>query len=198
MPASDPRIDRYIEQAAEFAQPILRELRARVHRACPAVEETIKWGMPHFMLDGRILANLAAFKQHCAFGFWRGAELEGLPGERSAMGDFGRITALADLPDEPAFIALVRRAAERSAAPAPRTPKSPPKPPAAMPAELATALAAQPVAQRHFAAFSPSQQREYIDWIADAKRADTRERRLAQAIEWLAEGKPRHWKYQRC
>ncbi len=201
MPTTDPRIDAYIAKAAPFAQPILEKLREQVHKACPEVVETIKWSMPSFTLDGKILAHMAAFKAHCAFGFWQ-REAAGEAGEdkrSEAMGQFGRIEAMADLPGARELQAMIKHAAEliRSGAPAARE-KKPPKPPAVAPADLLAALSAHPAAQKTFDAFPPSKQRDYIEWITEAKQAATREKRLAQAVEWMAEGKSRNWKYENC
>lgn len=184
-------VDDYIAARTPFAQPILRWIRERVHAAVPAVDEAIKWGMPAFLLDGRPFANMAAFKAHATFGFWgREGLLTGREGE--AMGQMGRIAALADLPDAPVFEAMVREAASvsaRSRAPAPR-------PEIAVPAPLAAALAGDDAARATFDTFPPSARRDYCEWVADAKRPDTRDRRIAQAIAWLREGKRRNWKYE--
>jgi hypothetical protein len=89
-------VDAYIARAATFAQPILKHLRATVHNACPEVEEALKWGMPFFVYRGSPLCSMAAFKQHCSFGFWKAALVTGTKrGAREGMGDFGKITALA-------------------------------------------------------------------------------------------------------
>lgn len=172
-----------------------------MHATCPAVEETIKWGFPHFLHAGAILCSMAAFKQHVAFGFWKGALIDGVggPGARDdAMGQFGRITAVRELPPKRALAAIIRRAMELNEqgvkVPARKRTKS--RAEAALPDALAKALARNTEARRTFAAFAPSHRREYCEWIAEAKRDDTRERRVAQAIEWLAEGKARNWKYE--
>jgi uncharacterized protein YdeI (YjbR/CyaY-like superfamily) len=203
MAQTDPRIDAYIAKAAPFAQPLLSWLRAQVHAAAPDVEETIKWSMPSFTRGGRILGNMAAFKAHCAFGFWRGRDVaegadQGKAGE--AMGQFGRITSPADLPSAAAFKALVKAAVAQMDSDAPRVPKAPaaPKAKLEMPADFASALAAAPAAQAHYQAFTPGKQREYLEWVLEAKQAATRERRIAQAVEWIGEGKARNWKYQNC
>src|SRR6187402_3013263 len=94
----DPRIDAYIAKSAAFAQPILVRLRELVHAACPDVEESIKWGMPHFLHGGKLLCGMAAFKAHCAFGFWQGRAVLGEEADDAAMGQLGRITTLAQLP----------------------------------------------------------------------------------------------------
>lgn len=201
MATTDPRVDAYIERAAAFAQPILAHLRSVVHSGCPAAAETIKWGMPFFMHGGRILANMAAFKQHCSFGFWNGREAAEHCKSDQAMGQFGRITALTDLPPQRELVRIVTEAAALMDAGAkmPRAPKrDATKPSLEMLPKLSAALAHNSAARKTFEGFAPSQQREYIEWIGEAKRAETRTRRLAQTLEWLAEGKPRHWKYQNC
>ncbi|HEY0148281.1 MAG TPA: YdeI/OmpD-associated family protein [Allosphingosinicella sp.] len=199
MSSTDPRIDAYIARQADFARPILEHIRRIVREAAPEVEETIKWGMPHFTVGGRILAGMAAFKAHATFGLWRAKDVLGETGtEREAMGQFGRITSLADLPPEEALKVIVRAAADAAAKGAAPKPRSAPKPDAPVPEELAAALVGNPAAQATFDAFSPSCRREYAEWIADAKRPETRARRVAQAVEWLAEGKRRNWKYEKC
>ena len=198
MPTRDPRIDAYLAAAPAFAQPILERLREDVHAACPDVVETVKWSRPHFLLDGKLLCGMSAFKAHCAFGFW---EREGAaPGQPGAMGDYGRITSLADLPGRTALRKQVRDAAAllRAGAPRARKPDRAPRPTLAMPDDFAAALNATPAARQHFDAFPPSKQRDYLEWVLEARQADTRARRITQAVEWLAEGKARHWKYESC
>ena len=202
MGKKDPRIDAYIAQAAPFAQPILKHIRKIVHAGCPEVEETIKWSMPHFDYKG-LLCGMAAHKQHCSFGFSREAEAALEPSRREAdgMGHFGRITSRADLPDDETLIAYIRKAVALKDAGVKK-----PKPPAAkkkergelkVPGYFADALRNNPKAQQTFDGFSYSQRKEYVEWVTEAKREETREIRLATAIEWMAEGKTRHWKYQR-
>ena len=196
----DPRVDAYIEKSADFAKPILVHLRDVVHAACPEVEETMKWSFPHFMHHG-MMCGMAAFKQHCTFGFWRGELVVGraTAADERAMGQFGRITALAALPSRKALTAYIRKAAklnEEGIKPLRAKPK--PRPEVAMPDDLGSALKRNRKAATAFAAFSPSQRRDYIDWIVDAKREETRAKRLVQAIEWIAEGKSRNWKYEKC
>jgi hypothetical protein len=197
MPETDPRVDAYIEKSAEFARPILRHLRKLVHQGCPEIEETIKWGFPHFVLDG-IVCSMAAFKAHCAFGFWRGAEVVARGAQGAAMGQFGRIERLSDLPPDREIVALVRRAVELEATgPKQAPPRKHPKPEIAMPEDFAVALAkrGQAATRATWEKLAPSQRREYLEWITGAKGAATRARRLATTLEWLAEGKSRNWKY---
>jgi uncharacterized protein YdeI (YjbR/CyaY-like superfamily) len=196
----DPRIDTYIAGAPEYARPILERLRAVVHEACPDVEETMKWSMPSFLYGGGILCGMAAFKQHVSFGFWKHALVMGEGVARAGMGSFGRMTTLRDVPPKKTLVPLIRKAAALNAAGAraPAARKSGPRPPPVAPDDLAAALARNQAARAAFEAFPPSQQREYIDWLTEARREETRQRRLAQAIEWLAEGKPRNWKYMNC
>jgi uncharacterized protein YdeI (YjbR/CyaY-like superfamily) len=195
----DPRIDAYIDRAQPFARPILAHVRERVHAACPQAEETLKWSAPSFTLDGKILLMMAAFKHHAALNFWRGQELRGSAAEADGMGQFGKLTSLDDLPPDEELDALIRKAAELTkSAPAPRKTKHAPKPPAELHPEFAAALDRAPRAKATLEAFPPSCRREYLDWIAEAKRDSTRKKRIATAIEWLGEGKRRNWKYERC
>lgn len=199
---TDPRITAYIAARADFARPILDHLRARLHAVSPDIEETIKWGMPFFLHRGRPLANMAAFKAHASFGFWdrNGKESGKESGPaRDGMGQFGRLTSLADLPDDAALDAAIREAlALREAGDQPRRATRPARPEAEVPPELATALAADAVANETFTAFPPSCRREYCEWIAEARRPQTRDKRVAEAIAWLREGKRRNWKYENC
>lgn len=197
MPDFDKRIDAYIEKSRDFARPILEHLRKLVHKACPDVEETVKWGSPHFDYKGS-LAGMASFKEHCAFGFWKHALLEGNELQRTAMGSFGRITSLKDLPKDKEIVSLIHQAMELNE----KGIKVPKKPPAAkadvvVPKELIAALAKNKKAKTQFEKFSPSHRREYSEWITEAKTEPTRDKRIATAIEWLSEGKSRNWKYER-
>jgi len=193
----DPRIDAYIAKQAEYAKPILAWLRERMHAACPDVEETIKWSHPFFTRGGRPLANMAAFKAHAGFGFWDRAEATGKEGE--AMGQLGRITSLEDLPSAAEVEALVKDAVARmDAGVKPSHAVRAPKPELAVPPELIAALAGDGAAAATFEGFPPSCRREYCEWIADAKRPETKAKRVAEAVEWMREGKKRHWKYQNC
>ena len=195
----EPRIDAYIERAQPFARPILERIRARVHAAAPEAEETIKWGGPGFTIDGKILLMMAAFKAHAALNFWRGEELRGSESRRDAMGQFGKLTSIDDLPSDTDFDALIRQAAELAKRPpAPRKAKHAPKPAPELHPEFAAALARAPKAQATLDAFPPSARREYLEWVAEAKQDATRQKRIADSIQWLSEGKRRHWKYENC
>ena len=199
MGKKDPRVDAYIDAAPDFARPILKHLRALVHRACPKVEETMKWSFPHFDHEG-ILCGVAAFRAHCAFGFWKGKLIVDPATNRSAeaMGQFGRITRVTDLPSDATMIAMIREAArlneEKVAVPRRR---AAPRPEAAIPDDLSAALRINAPARAAFAAFTPGKRRDYIDWITEAKTDATRRRRLETAVGWIAEGKSRNWKYER-
>ncbi len=198
--ARDERVDAYIERQAAFAKPILSKLRDAVHAACPDCDETLKWSMPSFMYKGRILANMAAFKAHATFGFWQAKQVVGETGhERDAMGSFGRLTRVEDLPDEATLRSLVEKAVALidSGEKSPRPTKQP-KPDLEMPADLEAALASNAAARAAYDGFPPSGRREYVEWLTEAKRPETRAKRLAQAVEWMAEGKRRHWKYEQC
>ena len=202
MGTRDPRIDAYIADSADFAQPILTHLREVVHAACPDVEETMKWAFPHFMYKG-ILCSMASFKQHCAFGFWKGSLIVGQDGRSAeeAMGQFGRITRLSDLPPKRVLAGYVKEAArlndEGVKSPSRSAPRAK-KGEAVVPDDLAGALKRNKKAQATFEGFSPSHRREYVEWIMEAKGADTRKRRIETAVEWMAEGKSRNWKYEKA
>ena len=194
---TDPRVDAYIDRQAEFAKPILRHLRETVHAACPECEETLKWSSPTFMYRGQMLAGMAAFKQHATFGFWKHDLVTGSPRVEGRMG-FGRLTKVSDLPSKKALAAYVKKAVALNDAgiKLARAPmRSAPKPPPKAPADLVAALKKNKKAHATFAAFSPSAKREYVEWVTDAKSDETRARRVATAVEWMAEGKHRNWKY---
>jgi uncharacterized protein YdeI (YjbR/CyaY-like superfamily) len=196
MASHDPRIDAYIAKAPDFAQPILEHLRAVVHAACPEVEESIKWSCPHFLYQGKLLCSMAAFKQHCAFHFWHGKEVVG-GAEKDGMGQFGKLTSINELPTKKELIAYVRKAMSLREAGATRQRATPVrKPPLKVPDDFAASLKKHLAARKAFEAFSPSAQREYVTWITAAKTDATRQKRIATALEWLAEGKHRNWKYQ--
>jgi uncharacterized protein YdeI (YjbR/CyaY-like superfamily) len=191
----DPRIDAYIAKQAEFAKPILMHLRAVVHEGCPECEETLKWSSPTFMYHG-ILVGIAAFKQHVAFGFWKHDLVVGGP-RRGEAGSFGHITSLKDLPPKREIIELIRKAMKlnEEGVKAPMARKGPRKA-IPMPPDFQASLVKSRKAKKVYDDFSPSAQREYLEWITDAKTGDTRLRRIAQAVEWIAEGKTRNWKYK--
>jgi len=202
----DPRVDAYIEKAAPFAQPVLAHLRKLMHQACPRVTESIKWSMPFFVQQGVVLASMAAFKQHCAFGFW-GPEMQkalskdGLKSSE-AMGSLGRITGLPALPPDRVLIAYMRQAGalvesgQRTKS-IERPKKAKPRP-VRVPSELTAALKKSKMATKVFDEFSASCRREYADWIAEAKRPETKAKRVKQAVDWIAQGKQRNWKYMNC
>jgi hypothetical protein len=194
----DPRVDAYIKKAAPFARPILTEIRETVHASCPDVEEAMKWSFPHFVYKG-MLCSMASFKEHAALGFWKGALVLGRGRGAGAMGHFGRLTKLSDLPSKKTLAGYVKKAATLNelGVKEPREPRKPaPKTPK-VPADLAAALAKDSKAQAGFEGLSPSHKREYLEWIGEAKADETRARRLAQAIAWMADGKSRNWKYER-
>ena len=195
----DLRIDAYIAKAQPFARPILEHVRTRVHAVLPDVEEAIKWSMPAYMLGGKIVLITAAFKAHMALNFWRGQELRGDSANADAMGQFGKIASLEELPLDAELDRMIGEAAELAKnAPAPRKAKHTPKPAPELHPEFAAALAKAPKAKAVLDDFPPSAQRDYFEWIAEAKQDATRQKRIATAVEWLSEGKRRHWKYQNC
>jgi hypothetical protein len=205
----DPRVDAYIERAAAFARPILRHLRELVHQACPEVQETIKWGMPAFVHHGP-MCSMAAFKAHCAFGYWLGELVlqgagAGSSKEGEAMGDYGRITALADLPKDSLLLWQIRCAAELNEKGVKRKAGSAGAGKAAaaekrrtleVPAVLTTALKTNAKARATFEALSYSHRKEYVEWINEAKTEPTRDKRVATTVQWLEDGKARNWKYK--
>ena len=202
MPTTEPRIDAYIEKSAEFAKPILQHIRKLIHKALPDVDETIKWSMPYFDYKGESLCNMAAFKEHCAFGFWK-AKLMKDPEKifnkegKNAMGQFDRITSVKDLPADKIMVAYIKEAAQLNEAGI-KVPKSKATPKElVIPAELTAALRKNKKANAIFEKFPPSHKREYAEWIAEAKTEATRNKRTETAIEWIAEGKGRNWKYER-
>jgi uncharacterized protein YdeI (YjbR/CyaY-like superfamily) len=199
MVTKDPRVDDYIARAADFAKPILTHIREVIHAACPDVEETVKWRMPTFMHHG-ILCNIAAFKAHVALNIWKGSEIVGTDGEREAMGQFGRITKLSDLPSKKVLASFIKKAMARNESGVKSSTAGKPVAarkviPTTPPPDFKAALAGNAKARATFDGFSPSNRKEYIEWITDAKRDETRQRRLREAIAMLAEGKTRNWKY---
>jgi uncharacterized protein YdeI (YjbR/CyaY-like superfamily) len=205
----NPKVDVYTAKSKPFAQPILNHIRELVHKACPGVVETIKWSRPFYEYKGAILANMSAFKEHCSFGFW-GEEISAVLRDAKvlqpdAMGSLGRLTRIDDLPADKQMLSLLRQAVAfidsgqytSPIAARQRVVKAPTPPPQA-PGEFTKALKANKRASAAFAAFSPSCKKEYVEWIADAKRAETRDKRISTAIDWISEGKQRNWKYQNC
>lgn len=202
------QVDAYIDKAQPFAQPILTHFRGLVHKACPGAEEAMKWSRPFFLYRGAILCYMAGFKEHCSIGFW-GQEIAALVREHGAAKDgkgmaiVEKITRLDELPPQKALLGWIREAAAlvdsgqytSSIAARSQTPKKK-QPEMESPAEFTAALKKNKKAAAQFAAFSPSCKREYIQWIAEAKRPETRDKRIATAVEWIAEGKQRNWKYQ--
>lgn len=199
-----PEVDAYIARARPFAQPILTHIRDAVHRSVPDVEEAIKWSMPFFVYRGVILGNMAGHKEHASFGLWGQEVVETLRAAGVAsggnMGSFGRITSLDDMPPVAELEGFLRDAAQLISA-GTRTRSiqrvaKPARPAAAIPEALLQALNKEPAARERFEAMSPSCRREYSEWIAEAKREETRNKRVATALEWIAEGKSRNWKYE--
>ena len=208
-PTLEPRIDLYIAKAKPFAQPILIHIRELVHKSCPNVVEGIKWSRPFFEYKGVILGNMSAFNEHCSFGFW-GEEIAAVLREakvvqEGGMGSLGRITSIKDMPSNKEMLGFLRQATafiDSGNYTSPITARNrvvkAPKAAIETPPEFTKALKASKKAATVFAAFSPSCKREYTEWIAGAKRPETRDKRIAQAVEWIAEGKQRNWKYQDC
>lgn len=200
MSKHDARVDAYIARSAEFARPILQQIRATVHAACPEAEETLKWSMPYFSYRGAPICGMAAFKQHASLHFWHHKDLFGAAAtdREEGMGQFGKLTSVRDLPSKKELTVCVKKAMQLIEAGATRArPRREAKPAPAVPADLAALLAQKKhaAARKTFAGFSASMQREYVQWIVEAKTDATRQKRLATTLEWLAEGKQRNWKY---
>jgi uncharacterized protein YdeI (YjbR/CyaY-like superfamily) len=204
MAKKDPRVDVCIAKAASFAQPILKHIRKLVHAGCPEVEETIKWQFPSFMYKG-MLCGMAAFKNHCTFGFWKhelifGKDGPAANGEERGMGQFGRITSLSDLPKDEVLLGYIKEAVrlndEGIKAPSRAKPKK--KAPLVVPDYFMKELKKNKKALAVFEDFSYTHKKEYTEWITEAKAEETRKRRLETAIQWMMEGKARNWKYMNC
>lgn len=202
MKKRDERIDAYIEKSADFAKPILNHLRELVHKASPEIEESWKWSFPNFDYKG-IVCNMAAFKQHCSFGFWKASLMSDpekiLTNSREAMGQMGQLKNLADLPPDEILIAYIKEAVElnEKGVKLPSKAKTAEKKELQIPGYFTTALEGNEKAAETFENFSYSKRKDYIDWLTEAKTEETRNKRLATAIEQMAEGKSRNWKYER-
>jgi len=201
MGARSEKVDAYIARQADFARPILQRLREQFHRACPDIEETIKWGVPYFVKGG-LVGGTAGFKRHVTLGFWKQKVMQdphGLfgPGSGSTMSAL-KFSSLDELPPDGVICEYIREAVRLNEAGVKvPVPKRRARDKLDTPPVLAKALRANPAAATTFESFSYSHRRDYVEWISEAKQTATRDRRLAQAIEWLAEGKPRNWKYMK-
>lgn len=200
MGTRDPRVDAYIAKQKDFAKPILAHIRELVHALCPSAAEEIKWGAPFFMYAGAPMCQMAAFKEHAALGFWKAALIEEMPpsannGGESA-GNFGRLKTVKDVPSRKVLSPLIKAAMQLNDEGVAVPKEKSAKPELEVPAELTAALGKNRKAKSAFEAFPPSHRREYVQWITEAKREETRAKRVAQAVEWMAEGKSRNWKYQ--
>jgi uncharacterized protein YdeI (YjbR/CyaY-like superfamily) len=202
MGTKDKRIDAYIGKAADFAQPILREIRAIIHQGCPEVEETMKWSMPFFMYKDDMLCHMAAFKQHCALGFWKASLIIDKKESKSveAMGQFGRITSMKDLPSKSVLVSYVKEAKRLNDEGIKKAskPKAAVKKELEVPSYFMAALKRNRKSLATFEGFPYSHKKEYVQWVTEAKTDETRDRRLQTTVEWLAEGKSRNWKYEKC
>lgn len=205
MAKKDSRIDAYIEKSKDFAKPILKHIREIVHKACPDVEETMKWSFPHFDYKGEMMCSMAAFKEHMSISFWKGSIMNDpdkiLDVERNqAMGHFGRIETMKDIPSDKIMIKYIKEAMrlndEGIKLPAKKKPTE--KKELVVPDYFAKALSKNKAAKKVFDEFSPGKQKDYVEWLTEAKTEATRDKRMTTALEWIAEGKARHWKYQNC
>ena len=203
MPKTDSKIDSYIAKAQPFAKPILIHIRELLHKTCPDVEEKIKWSFPHFDYKGEMMCSMAAFKNHAVFGFWKAPLMKDkklfvMAQSETAMGHSGKLTSVKDLPSDKVFTAYVKEAMKLNDE-GKKLPSREKKPVEELPVPsyLLAAFKKNKQAETAFKNFAPSHRREYILWLTEAKTDDTRDKRLAQAIEWMAEGKPRNWKYMK-
>ena len=198
-----PHTDALIAKAQPFARPILEHIRALMHQHLPEGAEEKKWSAAAFTYKGSIVSMMMGFKEHATFGFWYGKAVTGGTGhEDAAMGSFGKMKSLADLPSDEALAKMIAKSVELIDAgvkpPQFAGEKKPPKLEAEVPPALAGAVAANPTAQGVWDKFTPGQRREYCEWIGEAKRDETRDKRIVEAIGWIAEGKKRNWKYENC
>ncbi|MBB5639297.1 uncharacterized protein YdeI (YjbR/CyaY-like superfamily) [Pedobacter cryoconitis] len=198
----DNRIDLYIDNAAVYAQPILNHLRMLVHEACPEIIEKIKWGCPHFDYKGPV-CHMAAFKNHCAFGFWKGAllpDLHHLVGEdkQHAMGHLGKLESVEDLPGDDVLITYIQNAVilNKEGVKLPKKTTAP-RTDLQVPDDFVERLVTVPAAGINFEKFSYAKKKDYLEWFKDAKTEATRNKRMDTAIEWIIEGKSRNWKYEK-
>lgn len=196
------KVDEYIEKSPDFAKPILEYLREIIHEACPDAEEAIKWKFPTFMYKGKILCSITAFKQYCSLGFWLHQEMKTLQEietntEKSSMFSLGKITRLEDLPSQSQLKRAIKEAMELTDMGVTMKKAPPSRIEMEIPDYFQSALDAQPKAKEIFEKASPSFRKEYIAWLTEAKTEATRNKRLEQSLEWIAEGKGRNWKYQK-
>jgi uncharacterized protein YdeI (YjbR/CyaY-like superfamily) len=202
MPTTDPWVDAYIERSQDFAKPILNHIRELVHAACPDVVEKKKWSFPHFDYKGEMMCSMAAFKEHCALNFWKQSLLESsvFPAEKTAMGSFGRITSVKDLPNDKTIKKLIVDAMKLNDAgiKVAKTKPASERKEIVVPKILKAALATNALASETFNNFPYSCKKEYVEWIHEAKTDATRDKRVATTVEWLFEGKRRNWKYEKC
>lgn len=202
MGTKNPEVDKYIAKSANFAKPILRKLRALYHKACPKIDETIRWGFPHFEYKG-VVGSIAAFKQHAGFGFWKGGLMRDPEGLFKGVGSTSmsacKVRHVSELPADKVLIAYIQEAValNEQGIKQPKPRRNGKKKPVVVPDYFRAALKRNKKALATFEAFSPSHQREYVEWVTEAKQEATRERRLATTLEWLAEGKSRNWRYER-
>lgn len=202
MPKSK-QVDAYIAKSADFAKPILSHLRELIHKSCPEVQEVIKWGFPNFDYKG-VMCNMAAFKQHCSFGFWKASMMNDpkkvlQSSDKGGMGNFDRITSLKDLPSDKVLTGFIKQAMELNEQGVKRAVKVTPKGSKTIetPDYFAKALKKNKIAEEIFENFAYSHRKEYIQWFEEAKTDETRNKRISQAIEWISEGKGRNWKYEK-
>ena len=205
MEKKEKLIDAYIAKSADFSKPVLNHIRELVHKACPDVEEKMKWSFPHFNYKGEMMCSMAAFKQHAVFGFWKAALMKDpvlIENARSevAMGHLGRLASLKDLPSDKKIIAWIKEAMQLNDLGIKLPPKAKPaadKKEFTVPDYFVEALSKNKKAKQVFENFAYSHKKEYLQWITEAKTEETRNKRMATALEWITEGKGRNWKYEK-
>jgi uncharacterized protein YdeI (YjbR/CyaY-like superfamily) len=198
MAKKNPAVDAYIKKAPPFAKPILKQLRKIIHKGCPKVTEDIKWGAPFYLYQDRVLCATMGFKAHCALVFWKSGLIKKKMGKKAEveLKRLRRISALAELLSERELLAYVKLAMHFNEPGTKLPPRKERPTPVKAPRDLTVALRANPKALATFNAFTPTRKKDYIYWITGAKTKETRERRLETAVDWMAEGKSRNWKYE--
>jgi len=192
MAEKNPAIEAYIEKFPQWEKELTKLVRI-IRKS--KLEETIKWGMPNFCLDGKMVIGIGAFKNHFGIWYFQGALLKdkskvlknAQPGKTQAMRQW-KLESMEDL-DVKLIHAYNQEAIENQKAgkrviPTKRKPKK-----VAMPIELKEHLKQHPSDKKAFEKLTPGRQNEVKEYIGEAKRASTRINRLAKSIDLLLEGK---------
>jgi uncharacterized protein YdeI (YjbR/CyaY-like superfamily) len=199
----NPELDDYLAKSAGFAKPIMQHLRELLHETCPEIVEEIKWGIPHFDYKGEMMCIFAAHKNHCSFTFWKESlmsdqKFKENPSLQASKRYLGKIISLSDLPSDKQLVAYIKEAMALNENGVKLVPRKSEKPKnIAIPDYFAKELAAKPKVKKIFDSKSDSFRKDYLVWITDAKTETTRQKRIAESLEWIAEGKGRFWKYDK-